>query len=150
LFGSIRWPYSGRHALDALSNPSRADHRLRERIAGQPVGAMQPGAADFPARPQALDRAAAIVIHGDAAHVVMRRRSHGNRIGRWIKAGHSAERMDHWIALREIPSRMLSRVKKHAMPFSEVPPDRARNDVARRKLCTRLVRHEALTGFVDQ
>src|SRR4029077_15909751 len=107
---------------------------------------MQPGAADFTAGPEALHRAAAFDINGDAAHVVVSRRPHRDRIGRGIDPGHFAERADHRIAPRKILSGMGPRVEEDAMSLRTTPPDRARNDVARRELRARLVRHEALPG----
>ena len=100
---------------DALRDPSRANDGFHQRIAGEPVGAMQPGTADLTACPQAVHRAAAFAVHGDAAHVIVRRGPDRNRIGRGIDPGHPAERADDGIALRKILARMFPRVEENAM-----------------------------------
>ena len=54
--GRARFQRAAARALDALRHPLRTDDRFHQRIAGEPVGAMQPGAADFAAGPEAVRR----------------------------------------------------------------------------------------------
>ena len=78
----LQAPRSGRarvggRAGDVFGDPAGADGGFQQRIAGQAVGAVQAGAGGLAAGPQPGERAAAGRVHGDAAHVVMRRRRTG-------------------------------------------------------------------------
>ncbi len=64
------------HAAAAMP---AGDGGFQQRVAGQPVGAVQPGAGRLAHGPQAGHGGAAIRIHGDAAHVVMRGRADRDR-----------------------------------------------------------------------
>ena len=61
--------------------------------------------------------APAALVHGDAAHVVMHRWPHGNRIGCGINPGHFAEGRNDEIAFCKFRSRMFPRIEENAMAF---------------------------------
>ena len=64
----------------------RAHERLQQRIARQPVRAMQPRAGRFAHRKQSRDVRLAIHVRHHAAALIMRRRHHGNRLLRDVNA----------------------------------------------------------------
>ena len=121
-------------ADDAVGHRARHDHRLEQRIAGQAIGAVQAACRDLAAGPQALDGAAALGVHGDAAHVVVHRGTHGDRLARGIDAGGPAARGDAGEMSCEVRAERRPGIEEDAMAGRDVRRHRARDDVARLEL----------------
>ena len=79
---------------DILRDARGIDHGLEQRVRRQPVGAMRAGGGHFAAGPKPCKRGAAAVVHGDAAHVIMRGRRDRDRLPRRIEAGGHAACID--------------------------------------------------------
>ena len=103
------------------------------------------------AGPQAFDGAAALGVHGDAAHVVVRRRPHRDRLDRRDRCRRpgSALRCRGSAPRSPAPSACAG-IEEDAVAGGDVSGHGARDDVARLELGAALPRHEALAGFVDQ
>src|SRR5512132_4084922 len=75
---------------DVVGDTSAERHCFQQRVGGQPVGAMRAGGSNLSASPEPVDRATALRVRVNAAHVVMRRRGHGDWLARRIDAGRPA------------------------------------------------------------
>ena len=137
-------------ADDAVGHRARHDHRLEQRVAGQAIGAVQAACRDLAAGPQALDGAAALGVRGDAAHVVVHRRTHGDRLAHGIDAGGAAARGDAGEMPGEVRAERRPGIEEDAMAGRDVRRHGARDDVARLELAAALACHEARAGLVDQ
>ena len=99
---------------DVARPPSGAGHGgFQQRVAGQAVGAVQAGAGRLAAGPQPVDAMLRPArVHGDAAHVVMRRRAHRNRLRRRVDAGRAAGGGDGGEAARRNRRRAPARASR--------------------------------------
>src|SRR5262249_42870456 len=104
------------HASDARGNPSRATSSLEQRVTGQAVGPMQARRGSLAAGPHSLNRGPPFFIHGDAAHVIVRRRPYPDPRGGRIDAGRVAVRPDDRKARGKVLTERIARIEKHAMP----------------------------------
>ncbi len=142
-----------RAAAARTSSATRAaeDQRLEQRVRGQPVGAVHAGRGHLAAGPQAGQRAAPLLVHRHAAHVVVRRRRHRDRLGGAGRA-RRARQVSNTVGKRSGKrSPTASRASRYTRLAGLEPlPDRPRHHVARRQLGQLvLVRHEAPAAAVD-
>ena len=146
------WPArpGGGGAGDAVGNVAGEHGDLDQRVAGQPVGAVEAGAGRLATGPQPFEGAAAGAIDGDAAHMIVRRRADRDQRPRRIVAGCLAERVDRRKADREGLSDQGAGVEIDPVPEGEMPRHRPGHAVARRKLRSRQVGEEASAGLIDQ
>ena len=79
------------------------------------VAAVQAARRHLATGPQALDRAAALGVLGDAAHVVVHRRSHGDRLAHGIDAGSAAARRDAGKMPGEVRAQRRPGIEEDAM-----------------------------------
>ena len=134
----------------ALGDKTAADGRFEQRIAGKSISAMEARARGLTASPETFDRCTPGKIDRDAAHVVMRRRADWNRLGDRIDSGGVAKAGDRRKAARKIEVRHVPRVEKNPVARRQVPPDRARDNIARCKLGAGHADHEAMASLVDE
>ena len=111
---------------------------------------MEARARRLSASPETLDGCAPGKIDRDAAHVVMRRRADWNRPGDRIDSGGVTKAGDRRKTARKIEVRHVPRVEKNPVARRHVPPDRARDNVARGKLGAGHADHEAVAGLIDE
>ena len=135
-------------ADDAVRHRARHDHRLEQRVAGQAIGAVQAACRDLAAGPQALDGAAALGVRGDAAHVIVHRRPHRDRLAHGIDAGGPAARRDAGEMPCEVRAERRPGIEEDAMAGRDMRRHRARDDVARLEFSAALACHEARAGLV--
>ena len=82
-----------RRGLQHRSGRSGAEHQpFEQRVARQPVGAVDAGARHFASREQLRDRRAAVEIGFNSAHHVVGRRADRNAIAREVQAGWAVAR----------------------------------------------------------
>ncbi len=134
---------------DALGDKTAADGRFEQGIAGKSIGAVEARARRLAASPKTLDRCTPGKIDRDAAHVIMRRRADRNRLGDRIDSGGVTKAGDCRKAARKIEVRHVPRVEKNPVARRQVPPDRARDNIARRKFGAGHAGHEAMASLVD-
>ncbi len=140
-----------RAAGDVVGDARGVDHRLQQRIRSEPVGAMRARGRNLAAGPEAVDRAAAAVVHRDAAHVVVRGRRDRDDLRGGIDAGGDAACMHGRKFLGEACTQRLPRIEEGAAPGRDLGKHAAGHDVARRELGERMARrHEAFAAGVDQ
>ena len=100
-FARTRLPATVPATLSA-TKPAPATASSRELIAGEAIGAVQPGGRRFTTSPKAGHRAAPPGIHGDPAHVVVRRRANRDRMTRGINARRQTACRNAWESPPEI------------------------------------------------
>jgi len=133
------------------SQPPAEDDRFQQRVAREPVRAVQAGARDFAHRPQLRHARAAIEIHRDAAHVVVRGAGHGNRFAMRIDAVFPAIPPGRRKRLREFHLAERPRIEPYAPARRLRTMHDAGHDVARREIAERMRRfHDAPSAVVDQ
>ena len=110
-------PRGGDSAGHALGDPACADHRFDQRIASEPIGAMQPRARGFAAGPKARHGAVAGRVHGDAAHMVVDRGPDRDELRYGIESGSAARRGNRGEADIEPRTQVAACVEKHLMAF---------------------------------
>ena len=111
---------------------------------------MQSGAGNLPARPETRKRAASIPIYRDAAHVVMRGRTHRDGLCGGINTSFSAGNGDRRkMPIETVPKRPTS-IQEDAVPFAQMPPYRACDDIAGREFAPLHACHETRASFIDQ
>ena len=76
-------------------------------------------------------------IYGDAPHMVMRGRTHRDRLHRGINPDPRARSGDNRKMLGKLAAQRGSSIEEHAVAVGLVAPDRARDDVTRGKLAAR-------------
>ena len=130
--------------------PSAEYHRLEQGIAGETVGAVSPAARYLTAGPEAWKARVPIHTHGDATHVIVRRRHHRDRFMRRVDAMCLAQSAHLWECA--LVGRHDSRgIEPNAPSLRDVSPNGARDDVSGRKITVLMdVLHDALTPFVDE
>ena len=129
----------------ARRGPSK-HQALEQRIARQPIGAMQSGERCFADRVEMIDVGPSADVAHHAAASVMRRRNDRDRLLCHVDAEFEALRVDRRKVLANEGSRLVRNVEIHAIEtaFLDLEIDRAGDDVARRELGTRIVLgHEA-------
>lgn len=146
----VRTPLPGGRPRQAIGDPSGANNRFEQRIAGKPIGAVQAGARRLAASLQTAEATAPRLIDLDAAHVVMGSRPDRNRPNGGVDAGNCARRGDNREVPRKVGAKRMARVEEDAVAFRHVPPHGAGDHVARRKLLAWCRIHEASAGLVDQ
>src|SRR2546430_3399255 len=80
----------------------------------------------------------------------MRRRTNGNRLCDRIDSGRMAKAGDRRKAARKIEALYAARMEKNLMARRHVPPNGARDHVARRQFGAGHTGHEAMAGLVDE
>ncbi len=165
LLGAGRDEFRGAHAGGAAEH-----HEIDQRIGAEPVGAMDGDAGRLAERHQAgdddvriailLDDDLAVIIGRDAAHVVMHRRQHRDRLLGQIDAGENlgALRNSGQALMQDLRIEMIEveidviLVLADAAAFADLHRHGARNHVARRKILHggRIALHEALAGGIGQ
>ena len=117
---------------DVLGHGAREDQALQERIAGQPVGAVQPRAGGFADCVQARQVGSAGQIDDDAAAGVVRRRHHRNRLPAHVDAEFQAARQNGRKAGAEERRGQMAHVQVDAVRAQALHfmVDGARHDVA--------------------
>jgi hypothetical protein len=148
-FGTRLAPAFGRGSGDALGDEAATDGRLKEGIAGKPIGAVEARGRGLAASPETLDRCTPGKIDRDAAHVIMRRRADWNRLSDRIDSGRLTIAGDRRKATRKIEIRHDSRIEKNAVSRRHVPPNGASDNVARCKLGAGHAGHKATASLVD-
>ncbi len=132
-----------------LRGPGAEHHRLEQRIGGKAVGAVRARRGDLAAGPQAFDRGPRIPIGEHAAHVVVRRRRHRDRLPPRVDAGRPAGG-EHGRELRG-KVRQLAAIEKGAAAAHHFAIDASRDDVAGAELGIGMERaHEAFAACVDE
>ncbi len=130
------------------------DYRLNQRVGGQAVAAVEPGAGTFADGVEALDRGFGVGVDLDSAAEVVGGGSHGNRFAGYVDAEAEAVGVD----VGEVAARLLrvlvGDVEEDVVlsPLLHLGVDGAGHDVAGRQLhALRVVAlHEALPGEVAQ
>ena len=113
----------------------RADQRFQQRIARQPVRAVQAGAGDFADGIKAGDLRLAIHIRQHAAALVMRRRHDRDRFLGDVDAVLQAGLVNVRKTFDDEARRLVRDVEQHVIRAAllHLAVDRARHDVARRE-----------------
>jgi hypothetical protein len=135
--------------FDALGDKTAADSRFEQGVAGKSIAAVEARARGLAASPETFHRCTPGKIDRDAAHVIMRRRADWNRLGDRIDSGRVTKAGDRRKAARKIEVRHVPRVEKNPVARRQVPPDRARDNIARCKLGSGHAGHEAMASLVD-
>ena len=102
----------GLHAVDRARDDRGVDGCLGERIAREPVRAVEPSRGRFAAGPEPRDRAPPLGVHGDPAHVIVLRRPHRDRLARRIDARGVTSRSDSREARGEFFANRGARVEE--------------------------------------
>mmetsp|Transcript_36508 Transcript_36508/g.92269 ORF Transcript_36508/g.92269 Transcript_36508/m.92269 type:complete len:522 (-) Transcript_36508:522-2087(-) len=156
--------------LHALAHRAAKDDDVKQRVGAQPVGAVHAGAGRLAGGEEAGDHGVgvagrraehlAVVVGGDAAHVVVHGGDHGDRLLRHVHARKDGGRLtDAGQPLREQLRRQVVQVQvdvvllgAHAAPLANLHRHGAGHHVARRQvLCRgRVALHEALALGVAQ
>lgn len=139
-----------RTGRDLLCAGASDDDAFEQRIAGQPVGAMQAGAGHFAHCIQAGNVGAPGQVGDDAAAGKVHGRHDGDRLLRNVDAQLEAARVDGREVLHQEFRRLVADVEIDVIeaPFLHLEVDRARHDVAWRQFATLVMRwHEALAGL---
>jgi hypothetical protein len=113
----VRTPLPGGRPRQAIGDPSGANNRFEQRIAGKPIGAVQAGARRLAASPQTAEATAPRLIDLDAAHVVMGSRPDRNRPNGGVGAGNCARRGDNREVPRKVAAKRMARVEEDAVAF---------------------------------
>ena len=145
-------------------------HQIDQRIRAEPVGAVHRHAGRFAERHQAGDHGVgvavllgqrlAVIIRGDAAHVVVHGRQHRDRLARHVDIGEDARGLadagqplvQHLgIEMVEMQEQMVLFLAD-AAAFADLDGHGARDHVARGKILgrRRVALHEALAFGIDQ
>ena len=89
-------------------------------------------------------------IYRDAPHVVMGGRTHRDRLQGGINPERRTDSGDDWEMLGKVATERGSGIEENAVAVGLVAPNRARDDVTRRKLAARHAGHKACPRFIDQ
>ena len=109
---------------------------------------MKTCAGGFADGPQTFDIGAAREVHLDAAHVIMRRRAHRDRLAHRIDARGTAM-LRHAREMRcEIAD--IPRIEEDAMSGAQLRPDSAGDDIARREFGPGDSSHETVAILIDE
>ena len=79
-------------AEERLNSPAAKDKTFEQRVAGQPVGALDAGAGDFARRVEPGDGGSPVEVGGYAAHPVVGRRGDGHQLTGPVEAGFAGGR----------------------------------------------------------
>jgi hypothetical protein len=148
-----------------------AEHdEIDQRIRAEPVGAVHGDAGRLAERHHAghdvvgiavlLDQRLAVIIRGDAAHIVVHGRHDRHRLAGQIDAGENARRFgdarqpfgeDFRIEMVEVQEDVVL-LRPDAAAFADFDGHGARDDVARRQILgrRRIALHEALAFGIDE
>ena len=131
--------------------------RLHQRVAAEPVRAVDGDARDLAGRVETVELGRAPVVGRDAAHVVVGARPDRDRVVDRVDAGERHRELARAREPREDPlGAEMAQVEEHRAVDATTGLDlgrlRARDDVARRELerVRRVARHEALAVAVDE
>ncbi len=129
---------------------ARAEHEsFEQRVAGEPVSAVQPRCGDLAAGPQPGHRGRALGIRGNAAHVEVRGGRDRKRLARRVEARGPGDGPRAGKAFRQACD--SGRVQEHGAAGERARGDAARDDVARREFGIGVDRrHEALSAVVEE
>src|SRR4029453_15991910 len=99
-----------------------------QRVRRETVRAMDAGARDLAARPQAGQRAGAVEVGADAAAEVVRGRRDGEPVARWVEPEGLTGAPEGGEALGEVVDAGRVEPQMVEAAFVEPPTDRARDD----------------------
>ena len=141
-----RGPLPFRLGKNILDRGFREDQAFEQRVAGQPVGAVQAGAGGLAGGVEAGNVGARVQVGDDAAAGVVRRRDDRDGVAGDVDAQFGAARQDVREVLPQEFRRLVRDVEVHAIQAAllHLEVDGAGDDVARREFGARIVfRHEA-------
>ena len=140
---------SGAASIERATIAPKTAASISELLASR-LAPCRPVAGRFAARPKAGERAAALGVHGDPAHVIVLRRPNRDRLARRIDAGRAAGRGDDREARREPRPDRRARVEEDA-PALRALAAMARATTSRgASSAPGTSGHEPLAGIVDQ
>ena len=136
-----------------LGGAVRVNERLEQRVAGEPVCAMQAGAGDLANRVQAGQVRFAVLADPHAAALIMRRRHDRDRFLGDVDAVPQAGLVDVREAIHQEPRRLVGNVEQRVIIAAALhfAIDRTGHDIARRERLERVhAFHEPLSAQVQQ
>ena len=110
-------PHQGEPGTGPVHQP------LEERIAGQPVGAVDPRGRHFASGTEPRDRTPAPRIHGHPTHVVVGRRGYGNEVTHRVDAMLAAEPVDTGKAIGKGLAHRFPGIEKGLDPLLHGEPE---------------------------
>jgi len=143
--------YTAARAREQGSQPPAEDDGFQQRVAREPVRAVQAGVRDLTDCPQLRHARAAVEIHCDAAHVVVRGTGHGDRLAKRIDAVFLAVSPGRRKRLGEFHPAQRRRIEPDAPARHLLRMHDGGHDVARREIAERMRGfHDAPSALVDQ
>src|SRR5579883_546406 len=117
---------------EVIGNPYAVDQTLQQRIAGQPIGAMDAGAGNLSHRIEARHSCLPIGIDQDPTHTIMGRRGNGDQVGSQVQSILTAGRSNRGKTRPYTLSRQMPEIEVLAgRLFSDhLTQDGARDDIA--------------------